>query len=97
MQTSKRTIDLKFNRYFTELDTKAEQYFNKMEAIAEDHHKGILDSVYKAISDSFWNQTVLKNQIEWEEQYSDPSIPSFLAEKRHLANGYLISSLDSSK
>jgi len=60
----KEAIDLKFNRYFTELDTKAEEYFNKMEAIAEDHHKGILDSVYKAISDSFWNQTVLKNQIE---------------------------------
>jgi len=42
----KETIDLKFNRYFTELDTTAEEYFNKMEAMAEGHHKGILDSVY---------------------------------------------------
>ena len=42
-----------------------------MEAMAEDHHNGILESVYKAISDSFVNQTVLENQIDEEEQYSD--------------------------
>ena len=65
------TIELKFNRYFTELDAKAEEYFNKMEAMAEDHHKGILESVYKAISDSFGNQTVIENQIDQEEQYSE--------------------------
>ena len=41
----KETIKLKFNRYFTELDTTAEEYFNKMEAMVEGHHKGILDSV----------------------------------------------------
>lgn len=66
------SIETKFNLIINALDSKAEEYFNKMEALAEDLHKDILESMYKAISDSFGNQAAVENPIEQEEQYSDP-------------------------